>query len=122
MAQRMVRMVKAFLLLLLATGVLAGVEDGKQAADIKIEFTGLRPGEKLFEELLADKESTIPTAHPLVRTAKATIPNQDTILKVYSLLAADSLSNNEIKDKLLGIVPEYDPEQRQNRQFTNSIH
>jgi Predicted nucleoside-diphosphate sugar epimerases len=38
--------------------------------DIKIEFTGLRPGEKLYEELLNDKEQTIPTEHDKITVAK----------------------------------------------------
>jgi FlaA1/EpsC-like NDP-sugar epimerase len=39
--------------------------------DIRIVYTGLRPGEKLFEELLADDEHTRPTPHPKLRIAKA---------------------------------------------------
>ena len=38
--------------------------------DIKIEFTGLRPGEKLYEEVLADNENTLPTSHDRIRIAK----------------------------------------------------
>lgn len=37
--------------------------------DIKIEFSGLRPGEKLYEELLTDNEKTIPTHHPKIKIA-----------------------------------------------------
>jgi len=47
---------------------LAGLEVGR---DIKIEFTGLRPGEKLYEEVLATKENTIPTSHERIFVAKA---------------------------------------------------
>jgi FlaA1/EpsC-like NDP-sugar epimerase len=46
---------------------LAGYEVGR---DIKIEFTGLRPGEKLYEEVLATKENTIPTKHERIFVAK----------------------------------------------------
>lgn len=46
---------------------LAGYEVDK---DIRIEYTGLRPGEKLYEEVLATKENTIPTAHDRIFVAK----------------------------------------------------
>src|SRR5215510_8557470 len=39
--------------------------------DIRVEYTGLRPGEKLFEEPLADAEKTLPTPHPKLRIARA---------------------------------------------------
>lgn len=45
---------------------LAGLQDG---IDIEINYTGLRPGEKLYEELLNDKESTLPTPHVQIRVA-----------------------------------------------------
>jgi FlaA1/EpsC-like NDP-sugar epimerase len=48
---------------------------GKTEQEIPIQFTGLRPGEKLFEELLADNESTEPTPHPKLRVAKAHAAN-----------------------------------------------
>ena len=38
--------------------------------DIKIEYTGLRPGEKLFEEVLSNEENTLPTGHNRIRIAK----------------------------------------------------
>ncbi|MBQ7812012.1 MAG: polysaccharide biosynthesis protein [Bacteroidales bacterium] len=46
---------------------LAGLEPDK---DILIEYTGLRPGEKLYEEVLANSENTVPTGHDRIRVAK----------------------------------------------------
>ena len=46
---------------------LAGLEPDK---DIKIEYTGLRPGEKLYEEVLSNAETTVPTSHERIRVAK----------------------------------------------------
>lgn len=53
---------------------LSGLELGK---DIQIVYTGLRPGEKLYEELLANKENTIPTPHPQIMVAKVREYNHD---------------------------------------------
>ena len=44
---------------------------GHAEGDIQIEYTGLRPGEKLYEELLTNEESTLPTPHPKLRVAQA---------------------------------------------------
>lgn len=65
--------------------------------DIKIVFTGLRPGEKLYEELLTSNESTLQTHHPNIRKAKvenidgpATISRVDEVLRnLYSLSKQD---------------------------------
>ncbi len=46
---------------------LAGLVPGE---DIKIEYTGLRPGEKLYEEVLSNTENTLPTSHDRIRIAK----------------------------------------------------
>jgi len=43
---------------------------GRDLADIRIEFSGLRPGEKLYEELLADKDTTLPTSFEKLSIAK----------------------------------------------------
>ena len=59
--------------------------------DVQIEITGLRPGEKLYEELLATKENTIPTEHPKIMRAK---------VREYTQAEVD----NEI-GKLLEILP-----------------
>jgi len=77
--------------------------------DIKIEFTGLRPGEKLYEELLADKENTQPTYHQKIMIAKATYDFDNTKIKLLEDLVIFINDNNENKSikALKLLVPEF---------------
>ena len=77
--------------------------------DIKIEFTGLRPGEKLYEELLADKETTLPTHHQKILIAKASHHFDESKNSLLLNLEYSISNNNEekaLKD-LKKLVPEY---------------
>jgi FlaA1/EpsC-like NDP-sugar epimerase len=78
--------------------------------DIRIEFTGLRPGEKLFEELLADDEATLPTPHPKLRIAKTTL-TQDAawLTDLLTWLDTPTRSEAETKAGLQQRIPEYRP-------------
>jgi FlaA1/EpsC-like NDP-sugar epimerase len=83
---------------------------GFSEEDIRIEFTGLRPGEKLYEELLADNEATLPTPHPKLRIAKATAaPDQAWLEELRAWLEVPVRDEAEVKDDLRRWVPEYQP-------------
>lgn len=77
--------------------------------DIKITFTGLRPGEKLYEELLANEENTMPTHHPGIMIAKVRIYDFDLISQEISELLSmfGDQNNNKIVTKMKKIVPEF---------------
>jgi FlaA1/EpsC-like NDP-sugar epimerase len=77
--------------------------------DINIVFSGLRPGEKLYEELLANKENTIPTYHPKIMVAKIRDINYTLITtKINELTAIDTTENYfELVSKMKIIVPEF---------------
>ena len=78
--------------------------------EIRIEFTGLRPGEKLYEELLADGESTLPTPHPKLRIANpsATL-GQQWLADLEDWLAEPWRDEAAVKEGLRRWVPEYRP-------------
>ncbi len=77
--------------------------------DIDIKITGLRPGEKLYEELLADGENTTPTYHEKIMIAKnQEIEHKIIIEKIKDLCQSNKAHNNSKTVQLIKeIVPEY---------------
>jgi FlaA1/EpsC-like NDP-sugar epimerase len=76
--------------------------------DIKIVFTGLRPGEKLFEELLADAEHTMPTPHPKLRIARSVAaPQPGLTQEVLAWLERGNYSGSEVRAQLARWIAEY---------------
>jgi FlaA1/EpsC-like NDP-sugar epimerase len=84
---------------------LSGLTEGR---DIEIKITGLRPGEKLYEELLSKEENSIPTHHPKIMIAKVRESNENIIKKIEELISLYDTQNNQNIVKLMkDIVPEY---------------
>jgi FlaA1/EpsC-like NDP-sugar epimerase len=83
--------------------------------DIRIEFTGLRPGEKLFEELNYGSETLMPTRHPKITRLLCKPPSYEWVREFVLRLAgeADHLEPDEIKRCLQSMIPEYRPEFKQ---------
>ena len=83
------------------------------ATDVEIKFTGLRDGEKLYEEVLNDKEGTIPTSNPKIMVAKVreydyatACANEERLLEV-----SKSFDDMTIVRVMKDIVPEYKSKQ-----------
>jgi FlaA1/EpsC-like NDP-sugar epimerase len=85
---------------------LSGLIPGK---DIQIVYTGLRPGEKLYEELLTDKETTLPTYHPKIKKAQVEdIDGKTTLLKIDNLFnGLYTFSQEDVVRKMKDLIPEY---------------
>ncbi|MNE16712.1 UDP-N-acetyl-alpha-D-glucosamine C6 dehydratase [compost metagenome] len=81
----------------------------KPNEDIEIKFTGLRPGEKLYEELLNDLENTLPTHHEKIMIAKVRENNYNIVsLKLAELkLRLATQNKNEVVYQMKLIVPEF---------------
>ncbi len=87
---------------------------GMNENDIRIEFTGLRPGEKLYEELLADGEKTLPTPHPKLRIAEARTVQADELGTLLDWIAHGGTRDDaEVRGGLKRWVPEYHPNGKQ---------
>jgi FlaA1/EpsC-like NDP-sugar epimerase len=78
--------------------------------DIEIKFTGLRPGEKLYEELLSTDENTLPTHHPKILIAKVNVPSysyMDIQMNLMQEVLDEGGNNNELVSKIKEVIPEY---------------
>ena len=81
----------------------------KYPEDIDIKITGLRPGEKLYEELLADGENTTKTYHDKIMIAKTQKIDVTVVKEIIDNLSSNfnKLNNSELVQSMKDLVPEY---------------
>ncbi len=76
--------------------------------DIKIIFSGLRPGEKLYEELLNKEEKTLPTHHTKIKIAKVIPTTARAMIEIQELIELAQLDDNfNLVKKMKSLVPEF---------------
>ena len=87
---------------------LSGLEPGQ---DIKIQFTGIRPGEKLYEEMFFSAENVLPTDHPKVLRARNGLLADGTMRKIELLakVARAGHDDDELRQLLRELVPDFQP-------------
>lgn len=79
--------------------------------DIEIEYTGLRPGEKLFEELLMEEEGLSSTSNKLIFIGKQIdIDEEEFLEKVLELDKAAKEEVDDIRERIMELVPTYHPD------------
>ncbi len=88
--------------------------------DIEIEYTGLRPGEKLFEELFHENESIFATTHPKIRQAKVRLYDREELLRIINNIEAACQHNNEMQ--LLQLLSELVKDYQAGQHVHQNIH
>lgn len=86
---------------------LAGYTPGK---DMEIKFTGLRPGEKMYEELFKESEKLLATHHPLIMKARKTCIDQEWLEREINDLVESAFQHKQqrIRQVIKGLLPEYE--------------
>jgi FlaA1/EpsC-like NDP-sugar epimerase len=89
---------------------------GHSADEVGIEFSGLRAGEKLYEELLADADTTVATAIPQLRVAALTQPGGplETLLQLAQKALPGQYDDAAVREALARTIPEYRHSDRKN--------
>ncbi len=82
---------------------------GHSIDDISIVFTGLRPGEKLYEELLADADATLPTSIAQLRIARLELCKSPVTELLRGVEHFDLMDDASVRSELVRVVPEYLP-------------
>ncbi|MEM9226906.1 MAG: polysaccharide biosynthesis protein, partial [Verrucomicrobiota bacterium] len=79
--------------------------------DIEIKYVGLRPGEKLFEELKHKGEEYAATSHPRVQRFVTQAPDLEMLERQFKELGEklEGLDRNQLKQEMQALVPEYAP-------------
>jgi FlaA1/EpsC-like NDP-sugar epimerase len=87
---------------------LSGLEVG---ADIEIKYTGVRPGEKLYEEMFFTAENVLPTDHPKVLRARNGLLAEGTVKRIDALMRSTDAGRpeDEIRKLLQTLVPDFHP-------------
>ena len=101
---------------------LAGLEPGR---DIRIEFTGLRPGEKLYEELFHEQEALKPTGHDKIRLATHRVVDWSELEQIFAAMeqACREFDEARLRECLARLVPELHSENPQlSDNSTNILH
>jgi FlaA1/EpsC-like NDP-sugar epimerase len=82
---------------------------GFSEAEIRIDYTGLRPGEKFYEEVLVSEETTLPTPHPKLRIARARPPENGSLPEEVTAWLEKSAGADAaaVRARLKGWIPEY---------------
>ena len=98
---------------------LAGYEPDK---DIKIVYTGIRPGEKLYEELFTDRENMAATKHERIFISKKEMDDTySNISKTIMTFAKTGLHNRaEVLELIMKLLPEYQPNRKREKKLANA--
>ena len=77
--------------------------------EVKIEFTGLRDGEKLYEEVMNDQETTLPTFHPKIKIARVREYDYDEVCRQVDELVRSAATESDMKivRRMKAMVPEF---------------